>query len=83
MARVEWDTRDVLVNADTSRRTAEQLLASESDILLKWHEILKAASGMVNSKRQNWIELLNLQQSPLLYDPWTDAYELCLENLQK
>ena len=46
------DAREILTNAETYGRTAEQLLSSELDIYLKWHEILNYASRRFDAKRQ-------------------------------
>ena len=37
----------------------------------------------VDSKRWKWIELLNLNKSPLSYNPWKKSNELHLQELEE
>lgn len=63
-------------------RSIDNLRGNELTILLRWHQVPKAAEGKLEIKRKKWQEILDSGKTSKIYNKWSDAEEAELQSLK-
>ncbi len=63
-------------------RSIDNLRGNELTILLRWHQVPKAAEGKLEIKRKKWQEILDSGKTSKIYNKWSDAEETELQSLK-